>query len=104
MICWNRVQELKEEVGEDDFTEIVSLFLEETEAALGQLKAATDAEDIAALLHSLKGSALNLGFEEMSRLCNDGTGASAGGPGWRDELARIVKVFEDSKDSLAASA
>ena len=103
MICWNRVQELKEEVGEEDFAEIVSLFLEETEAALGQLREATDAEEVGALLHSLKGSALNLGFEEMSRLCHEGAGASAGGPAWPAELARILKAFEESKDRLAAS-
>ncbi len=103
MICWDRVHELKEEVGEDDFAEIVSLFLAETEDALGRLGATTDPEEAEALLHSLKGSALNLGFEEMSRLCREGRGAAAGGPGWEAEFARIAKAFEDSRSKLFAS-
>lgn len=103
MISWDRVHELQEEVGEDDFAEIVSLFLAETEHALDQLRATTDPEEAEALLHSLKGSALNLGFEEMSRLCHEGRGAAASGPGRQAEFARIAKVFEDSRSKLFAS-
>lgn len=99
MISWERVYELREEVGEDDLSEIVSLFLEETEAALGQLRVTTSPDRAGALLHALKGSALNLGFQEMGRLCSGPEGAGVEG----QEVERIVAVFESSKAELLAA-
>jgi histidine phosphotransfer protein HptB len=99
MICWERVFELREEVGEDDLSEIVSLFLEETEVALGQLREATSPDEAEALLHTLKGSALNLGFHEMGKLCSGPGGSGVEG----QEVERIVAVFESSKAELLAA-
>lgn len=38
MINWDRVAELREEVGVDDFAEIIELFLEEVDAIIELLR------------------------------------------------------------------
>lgn len=72
MINWDRVAELREEVGEEDFEEVVELFLDEVDAEVDNLCNDQDATALASLLHFLKGSALNLGFQEFSDLCSAG--------------------------------
>ena len=37
MIDWSRVSELREEVGEEDFAEVVELFLDEVDGVIGTL-------------------------------------------------------------------
>jgi len=103
MISWERIRELKEEVGEEDFAEIATLFLDETEAALAQLLSAADADEAEALLHSLKGSALNLGFEDMGLMCREGRARAAYGHGWAEEHARIARTYEASKALLLSA-
>ena len=63
-----RIAELKREVGEDDFSEVVSLFCEEMEDALTELGAARQ-DTVRERLHFLKGSAFNIGLDAMGRLC-----------------------------------
>lgn len=74
MIDWLRISELYEEIGEDDFHEIVELFLEEVEDALARL-GASDNTALSADLHYLKGSSLNLGFKSLADLCKAGEAA-----------------------------
>lgn len=69
MIDWNRVAELRDEVGPEDFDEVVDLFLTEVDEEIGELDAQVTVDDLAAKLHFLKGSALSLGFSEFSDLC-----------------------------------
>jgi len=100
MISWDRVRELKEEVGEADFAEIVALFLSETEEALAQLGSATDPDEAEALLHSLKGSAVNLGFDDMSALCRAGRGRAVVINGWPEDHAELFEIYMASKERL----
>ncbi len=72
MISWERVRELRDEIGEDDFCEVVDLFLEEVEEVLARLRAEPNPASYEADLHFLKGSALNLGFQALGALCRDG--------------------------------
>ncbi|WP_322867234.1 hypothetical protein U5922_014250 [Aquicoccus sp. G2-2] len=37
MIDWRKVTELRDEIGEEDFAEVVDLFLAEIDEAIGQL-------------------------------------------------------------------
>ena len=102
MISTERLDELKSEVGEDDFGEIVTLFIAESDGIVGRLKGAptpTEAED---LLHALKGSALNLGFDRLASLCKEGEGRLAGSEAWGLQVDRILDVYEQSKARLAA--
>lgn len=67
MIDWTRVAELRAEIGAEDFDEVAELFLMEVEDTLSRLsRASADVTQMQELLHFLKGSALNLGFSDMS--------------------------------------
>lgn len=79
MIDWARVEELQSEIGEEDFAEVAEVFLEEAEEAIFRLRQHQDAATRQADLHFLKGSALNLGFRDLARLCHDGERACAEG-------------------------
>jgi HPt (histidine-containing phosphotransfer) domain-containing protein len=104
VISTARLDELKSEVGADDFAEIVSLFIAESDGIVGRLGGASTAAEAEELLHALKGSALNLGFDDLAALCREGEGREAGSAGWRTRVDRIVAVYEASKISLSALA
>ena len=72
MINWDRVNELRDEIGADDFAEVVEIFLEEVEEEITKLAGDADPQSLESTLHFLKGSALNLGFSHFSELCQAG--------------------------------
>lgn len=95
MIDWRQLGTLREEVGAEDFDEIVQMFLEEVEEALTRLG---DGPDLAADLHFLKGSALNLGFVDLSQLCALAeTRAITGGA---VDTSAVCQVFDASKSAF----
>ncbi len=104
MISIERVIELRSEVGEADFAEIVALFIAESDALVGELRLVRDPAEAEALLHALKGSALNLGFDELARLCREGRGAAAGSAEWHGRCAQLLDTYEQSKLRLAELA
>jgi HPt (histidine-containing phosphotransfer) domain-containing protein len=104
VISVERVEELKSEVGADDFAEIVALFLADAEAVIERLRTARDPAEAEELLHALKGSALNIGFDALAGLCRDGQGAAAGTPAWAARHAQLVETFERSRSELFALA
>lgn len=79
MIDWTRVEELRREVGEEDFPEVVEIFLEEVEELFDRLPAAAGNRTLSEDLHFLKGSAASLGFVGLSALCEKGEQACASG-------------------------
>ncbi|UWQ91451.1 Hpt domain-containing protein [Aliisedimentitalea scapharcae] len=97
MIHWARISELREEVGAEDFEEIIEIFLEEVEEVIGRLKQGADLHSLEQDLHFLKGSALNLGFEGFSKLCQDGETQSAQGQATNVDLQSILATYEESK-------
>lgn len=97
MIDWNRVENLREEIGADAMGEFVALFLEEVEAEIEKLRDLSDRQDLEAQLHFLKGGALNLGFAAFSDLCHAGEVAAAEGQAHCVDLARILTCYETSK-------
>ena len=72
MVDWNRIRELREEIGEDDYAEVIELFFLEVEAAIERLVLPGTAAEREADLHFLKGSAVNLGFTTFGGLCAKG--------------------------------
>lgn len=68
MINTSRIQELREEVGEDDLAEVISLFCEEMDEVMDGLEN-TAPDQLPSRLHFLKGSALNIGLDDVSELC-----------------------------------
>lgn len=72
MIDWTRVDELRREVGEEDFPEVVEIFLEEVDEVFTRLPESAANESLSEDLHFLKGSAASLGFAGLTALCATG--------------------------------
>lgn len=96
MILWDRINELKEEIGEADFAEVAEVFLEEVTEVIDRLKTNPIQENLEEDLHFLKGSALNLGFGALSKLCHDGEQKAAKGDYSTIALNLIFEVYEKS--------
>lgn len=69
MIDWNHVNELRDDVGADDFGEVVALFLEEVDEIVTRLSTTPDLRLLEADFHAVKGCAQGLGFSAFAQLC-----------------------------------
>ena len=69
MIDRERIEDLRREVGQKDFAHVVGLFFEEIACSLPEVFELTEPDEIRDLLYFIRGSALNLGFFELARLC-----------------------------------
>ncbi len=106
MINWKQIQQLEEDIGAEDFCDVVDLFLAEVDEAVDQLESipANDQAALAPALHFLKGSAYNLGFKAFGDLCSDGEKQSAEGRFDAAELPRFPSLYDDSKRAFLAEA
>lgn len=102
MIDWDRVATLKEEVGAEDFEEVVELFLDEVDSAIDALAAQPQPQDLEEQLHFLKGSALSLGFRSFSDLCQAGETAAAQSADAAIDVDEIMTCYKQSRDSFLA--
>ncbi|MEM1007013.1 MAG: Hpt domain-containing protein [Pseudomonadota bacterium] len=100
MIHWPRVRQLRDEVGADEFDEVVEIFLDEVQEVIARLHADTDRNELEQNLHFLKGSALSLGFDRFSKLCQDGERRAAAGQAADVDLTAILAVYDDSKSAF----
>ncbi|MEM6886614.1 MAG: Hpt domain-containing protein [Pseudomonadota bacterium] len=97
MIDWQRVNALREEVGPEDFEEVVELFLQEVDAEIEALQQSAQGAELGAKLHFLKGSALSLGFEDFSALCQTGESSLASDPSSKVDLGQIFAAYDASR-------
>lgn len=104
MIDWSRVEELRSEIGEEGFCEIVELFLEEVEGVLRRLGTAPDPARYEDDMHFLKGSAWNLGFRAFGALCQEAERQAAAGSGARIDLAAILESYARSRQDFMVAA
>lgn len=96
MIEWQRVKELRHEIGAEAFDQVIVLFLAELDETEAQLQAATTAPELRHTLHTLKGIGLNLGFTEVAHLCQ--TLETRAEQGETDlPLARVSAVLAQSR-------
>lgn len=102
MIDWKRVQELRDEIGDDGFVEVADMFLEEAEQAVAALVAGVAATEIEGQLHFLKGSALNLGLADLAMVCHEGERAAALGQASKVDAGEIAAVYQASRAALLA--
>lgn len=100
MIDWDRIKMLRDEIGEEDFPEVVEIFIEEVSEMIANLRDAPKIETLGEDLHALKGSALNLGFSAFAALCQIGETHAANGRADKIELAPILQCYEISKDEF----
>lgn len=101
VIDWERVGELRGEIGEKDFAQILAYFIEEADDAMQKLRAA-DAPRLVALLHFLKGSALNLGLRAFAEQCRLEEVRAAGGDTSSVGHDSLLLIYETSKEALLA--
>ncbi|MEP2642619.1 Hpt domain-containing protein [Roseobacter sp.] len=97
MIDWSRVATLREEIGAEDFDDVVELFLEEVDAAVDELAAQQHDNDLESKLHFLKGSALSLGFQSFSELCQAGEKTAAMNQDTIIDLQEILHCYTQSR-------
>jgi len=102
MINWAKVIELRNDVGADDFEEVVELFLDEVEDTIGHL--GKPGRSLEHDLHFLKGSALNLGFTDFSDLCMNGEAAAARGEAETVDTNAVVASYQASKSAFLANS
>lgn len=96
MIDWTRVKALRDEIGADDFGEIVEIFIEEVSEMIERLRSAPQIDTLGEDLHALKGSALNLGFTGFSQLCQVGETLAKNGRAEEIDLPPILASYEKS--------
>jgi HPt (histidine-containing phosphotransfer) domain-containing protein len=97
MIDWNRVKDLREEIGGDSLQEVVEMFLEEADAEIAELQGDGTLDTLESRLHALKGIALNLGFVRFSEHCQAGETAAADGAEEQVDIADIIASYDASK-------
>lgn len=102
MIDWNRVRELKDEIGEEDFAEVAELFIAEVDEVIDRLRAMPDPARYEEDLHFIKSSALNLGFADLATLCQTGERQAASGAVEGVDLAGVFVSYAASKAAFLA--
>ena len=96
MIDWMRVDELRAEVGDEGFDEVVDLFLEETDDVIGRLLEIDEAE-LGRDMHFLKGSALNLGLQELAKMCQVGERLCSTGQAAKVDRVALINAYHNAK-------
>ncbi len=100
MIDWARIRDLRDEIGLEDFGEIVVLFLQEADEVIGRLGRNGRQNSVSDDLHFLKGAALNLGFRDLAGSCQEAERKVAAGHAI--DLAEIADRFLASRTAFMA--
>ena len=95
MIDWVRVRELRDEIGDADFGEVVVLFLEEADQVISRIGQVGRKRSVSDDLHFLKGAALNLGFSDLANRCEEAERAIAKGE--PTDVAMIAAWFLETR-------
>jgi HPt (histidine-containing phosphotransfer) domain-containing protein len=100
MIRWERYEELRREVGDEDLAEIADLFLSELDTAVAEIMAAPLSGLTADAFHTLKGSCLNIGFDTLAQLCAEAEQAVARGEVEGIDRTRLAEVHAASRTAF----
>lgn len=100
MIDWDRVGQLREEVGEDDFQDVVAMFFDEVSGEIDALSPNMSHQELEASLHFLKGSALNLGLEQFAEICRKGEERARKGQSDQVDTSAIAACYRESVEAF----
>jgi HPt (histidine-containing phosphotransfer) domain-containing protein len=89
----DRLEELRQEIGEEDFSEVADMFLDEMADSLATLCAATGPLG-PGVFHGLRGSALNLGFTDFATACTEAE--KRANAGQSVDVAHLDRLYRDS--------
>ncbi|SOB95146.1 Hpt domain-containing protein [Rhodobacter maris] len=98
MIDWERVAELRSEIGAEGFAEVLELFLDEVEAVVMNL--GRKPGKLGDELHFLKGSAWNLGFRTFGAMCQDGERRCSAGKSETVDIPAVLECYGASKQQF----
>jgi HPt (histidine-containing phosphotransfer) domain-containing protein len=90
-VDWDRLNELRSDIGEEDFADVAILFVSELQECLDGLAAETAQ---AADFHFLRGSAANLGFAALVDACAAAEAACDAGN--RPDVDAVRQCFEQA--------
>lgn len=98
------LNELKD-IMEDDFDELISLFISDGQAQIDKLKnaiASSKTIDVRQIAHTLKGSSANIGMFDLSESCQalEDKAADALFEGADESLEKIINDFNEVKKTL----
>ncbi|MFD1882707.1 Hpt domain-containing protein [Paracoccus pacificus] len=96
MIDWDRVAELRSDLGPEEFFPVIELFVDEVEAVALRLSR-DDAARLERDLHILKGSAWNLGMRGFGDRCGEAEALAAQGAVDAIDLDALLQHYADSK-------
>lgn len=99
MIDWDRVAELRDEIGAEDLTTVIGMFLDEVAEKLQAVKDGASRATLSEDMHFLRSSALNIGFAELAKLCSAIEAKVDAGDVHLD-IATITRCFEASAKEL----
>lgn len=100
MIDMGQITELRSDLGEETFNEVVGMFLLEVQSGIEKLDPARDLAELSAEFHMLKGSSLSLGLTELAKICGEAEAKSGSGdPNCFDKQA-FQMCFDQSKAAL----
>lgn len=97
MINWNRINDLTNDIGAENIDEVIEVFLEEVEDVLATLKADCSMNDLRHARHFLRGSAMNLGFDELGKLCTSEDPAGFTNVETAAFIGKMKSVYDASK-------
>lgn len=102
MINWGQVKQLEEDIGAEDFGDVVVMFIEEVDEAVDNLRQEPEMtdDDLASALHFLKGSAANLGFADFADFCSNGEKLAQDGEAAQINLTTVVALYDQSKSAF----
>jgi HPt (histidine-containing phosphotransfer) domain-containing protein len=104
MINWKQVKQLEQDIGAEDFQEVVEMFLEEVDEAVDNLRPEPELEasDMASALHFLKGSAANLGFQVFADCCSKGEALAEKDQALSVDLKQVIGLYDQSRHAFLA--
>lgn len=90
-VDWDRLNELRDDIGEEDFADVALLFVGELQETLDRLMEGTA---VASDFHFLRGSASNLGFVALVAACS--TAEAACNDGQLPDLVAVRTAFAEA--------
>lgn len=103
MINMDRISELRDEVGSDDLAEVIQMFCEEVEETLNRISRMSGS-DVQEDLHFLKGSALNIGLDEVGKLCQEAESALELDATSQPDVESISEAFQSARARLLSAS
>jgi HPt (histidine-containing phosphotransfer) domain-containing protein len=100
MINWTRMNELRKELGEEDFQEVLDLFLEEVQIVIDRLRVTETLTELQDDMHFLKGSALNIGLSHLAMVTRVAEEKANASTLERCDLDKVISTFDETKEAF----